>query len=89
MHAAKEEMNMPKRRIHRKRPPGSGHGRPVTANEKLDYTKYIYYAKDRGGLRIFKANRKGAKVRRDTGAIHHSKYRLRSKKRDEMESSGW
>jgi hypothetical protein len=78
-------------RRHRVKHPGSGHGRPVAKGEKLDYSKYIYYCKTvGGGLRVFKANRKGGKARTDSGAIHKSKTRAyRYKKRDEMESSGW
>ncbi|MCK9568472.1 hypothetical protein M0R72_05995 [Candidatus Pacearchaeota archaeon] len=77
-------------RRHRVKHPGSGHGRPVSKTEVLDYHKYIYYCKSVGGkLTVFKANRKGGGARKDSGAIHHSKKRSYAyKKRDEMES-GW
>jgi hypothetical protein len=76
--------------VRRTRHPGSGHGRPIKEGEKLDYKHYIYYCKvaGSGGLRVFKANRKGS-GRTDRGAIHKSKTRVyQHKQRDEMES-GW
>jgi hypothetical protein len=77
--------------VRRTKHPGTGHGRPVGAGEKLDYHRYIYYCKatGSGGLHIFKANRKGGKARKDSGAVHKSKTRAyQYHKRDEMES-GW
>jgi hypothetical protein len=66
-------------------------GSAVHEGDKPDYQHYVYYCKTvGGGLRIFKARRKGSARRSDTGKIHHSKTRVyQHRNRDELESSGW